>query len=79
MSSLDSRAAFKARALELNLPEDLITKLAAINVDTFGALAFIGPLQAGTTDEGPLISTLKRALGSAPDDGVLSIARRLWF
>ncbi|CAE7236604.1 unnamed protein product, partial [Symbiodinium microadriaticum] len=74
MSSLDSRAAFKARALELNLPEDLITKLAAINVDTFGALAFIGPLQAGTTDEGPLISTLKRALGSAPDDGVLSIA-----
>ncbi|OLP75775.1 hypothetical protein AK812_SmicGene44377 [Symbiodinium microadriaticum] len=79
MSSLDSRAAFKARALELNLPEDLITKLAAINVDTFGALAFIGPLQAGTTDEGPLISMLKRALGSAPDDGVLSIARRLWF
>ena len=79
MSSLDSRAAFKARALELNLPEDLLTKLAAINVDTFGALAFIGPLQAGTTDEGPLLSTLKRALGSAPDDGVLSIARRLWF
>ena len=79
MSSLDSRAAFKARALELNLPEDLITKLAAINVDTFGALAFIGPLQAGATDEGPLLSTLKRALGSAPDDGVLSIARRLWF
>ncbi|CAE7391205.1 unnamed protein product, partial [Symbiodinium microadriaticum] len=74
-----SEAAFKARALELNLPEDLITKLAAINVDTFGALAFIGPLQAGTTDEGPLISMLKRALGSAPDDGVLSIARRLWF
>ncbi|CAE7385655.1 unnamed protein product [Symbiodinium sp. CCMP2592] len=79
MSSLDSKAAFKARAIELNFPEETLTKLAAINVDTFGALAFIGPLQAGTTDEGPLISMLKRALGSAPDDGLLSIARRLWF
>ncbi|CAE7270056.1 SLC24A2 [Symbiodinium sp. CCMP2592] len=79
MSSLDSKAAFKARAIELNFPEETLTKLAAINVDTFGALAFIGPLQAGTTDESPLISMLKRALGSAPDDGLLSIARRLWF
>ncbi|CAE7805718.1 unnamed protein product [Symbiodinium sp. CCMP2592] len=79
MSSLDSKAAFKARALELNFTEETLAKLAAINVDTFGALAFIGPLQAGTTDEGPLISMLKRALGSAPDDGLLSIARRLWF
>lgn len=79
MSSLDSKAAFKARALELNFPEAVLAKLAAINVDTFGALAFIGPLQAGTTDEGPLIATLKRALGTPPEDGVLSVARRLWF
>ncbi|CAE7625805.1 unnamed protein product [Symbiodinium sp. CCMP2592] len=72
-------AAFKARAIELNFPEETLKKLAAINVDTFGALAFIGPLQAGTTDEGPLISMLKRALGSASDDALMSIARRLWF
>ncbi|CAE7214548.1 unnamed protein product [Symbiodinium sp. CCMP2456] len=60
MSSLDSKAAFKARALELNFPEAVLAKLAAINVDT------------PTTDEGPLIATLKRALGTPPDDGVLS-------
>ena len=62
VASLDSKAAFKARALELNFPEESFNKLAAINVDTLGALAFVGPLQAGTTDEGPLVNTPKRAL-----------------
>ena len=79
MSSLDSRAAFKARALELNFPEEALAKLAAVHVDTFGSLAFIGPLSAGNSDEGPLVATLKRALGQAPSDQVLCIARRLWF
>ena len=47
--------------------------------DTFGSLACIGPLSAGNSDEGPLVATLKRALGQAPSDQVLCIARRLWF
>ena len=61
MSSLDSRAAFKARAEELSLEDDTYKKLVTAKLDTFGALAFIGPLQAGSADETPLIEALKSA------------------
>ena len=66
MSSLDSKAAFRARALEFELASDVLEKLASAKLDSFGALAFVGPLQSGTSDESPLIEALKTALGEAP-------------
>ena len=79
MSSLDSRAAFKARTEELSLEDDIYKKLVTAKLDTFGALAFIGPLQAGNADETPLIEALKSALGGDPTSVVLRIMRRSWF
>ena len=79
MSSLDSRAAFKARAEELSLEDDKYKKLVAAKLDTFGALAFIGPLQAGNADETPLVEALKSALSGDPSPVVLRVMRRLWF
>ena len=79
MSSLDSKAAFKARADELELDGGVYQKLLTAKVDTFGALAFIGPLQAGNSDEQCLIDMLKSALGADPSAPVLRVMRRLWF
>ena len=79
MSNLDSKAAFQAAAVQLSLEEDVLKKLVEAKVDTFGALAFIGPLQAGNSDEQCLIDMLKSALGADPLAHVLRIMRRLWF
>ena len=79
MSNLDSKAAFQAAAVQLSLEEDVFKKLVEAKVDTFGVLAFIGPLQAGNSDEQCLIDMLKSALGADPPAHVLRIMRRLWF
>ena len=79
MTSLDSKAAFRARAEELELEDGVLKKLEAAKLDSFGSLAFIGPLQAGNADEQCLIDALKAALGADPSAPTLRIMRRLWF
>ena len=78
-STLDSEAAFQARAKELGLKDDVIQKLKEGNISSFGNLAFASPYQIGQADEGPLVEALTAILGRAPTVLELVPLRRLWF
>ncbi|CAE7297403.1 unnamed protein product [Symbiodinium sp. CCMP2592] len=58
-STLDSAAAFHARALEIGLPADFLKLLEDGGVTTTGTLAFISPFQVGHSDEKPVIDALQ--------------------
>jgi len=78
-STLDSEAAFQARAKELGLKAEVLQKLKDGNIKTFGSLAFASPYQVGQPDESPLIEALTAILGRAPTVQELVPLRRLWF
>ena len=78
-STLDSEAAFQARAKELGLKDDVIQKLKEGNISSFGNLAFASPYQIGQADEAPLVEALTAILGRSPTVLELVPLRRLWF
>ena len=76
---MDSKAAFKARALEVGLSEDLLQLLDTKNVATFGQFAFISPSNPNSTDD----KIFKEAIESVIDREALPTEmvtfRRLWY
>ncbi|CAE6911825.1 gpt [Symbiodinium sp. CCMP2592] len=78
-STLDSAAAFHARALEIGLPADFLKLLEDGGVTTMGTLAFISPFQVGHSDEKPLIDALKTVVKRDLTQKELFVTRRLWY
>ena len=77
--ALDSAASFKARLVELNLPQPHIDafNFEARRVNTFANFAFISPYQLNSGDEAPLVDALKDILRSELGD-FLPTYRRLF-
>ena len=50
-SGMESKAAFKARAEEIGVAEEIVAKLGESNVATFGQYAFIAPNNPSSSDE----------------------------
>ena len=76
--ALDSVASFKARLVELNLPQGHIDAFEARRVATFANFAFISPYQPNSLDEAPFVQALKDILGVEPGD-FLPTYRRLFY
>ena len=76
--ALDSIASFKARLVELNLPQGYIDSFEARRVATFANFAFISPYQPNSLDEAPFVLALKDILGVEPGD-FLPTYRRLFY
>ena len=76
--ALDSVASFKARLVELNLPQGHIDAFEARRVSTFANFAFIAPYQPSSSDEAPFVQALKDVLGVEPGD-FLPTYRRLFY
>ncbi len=76
--ALDSAASFKARLVELNLPQPHIDAFEARRVTTFANFAFISPYQPNSGDEAPFVDALKDILRSEPGD-FLPTYRRLFY
>ncbi|CAE7311794.1 gpt [Symbiodinium sp. CCMP2592] len=78
-STLDSAAAFHARALEIGLTAEFLKLLEDGGVTTMGTLAFISPFQVGHSDEKPLIDALKTVVKRDLTQKELFVTRRLWY
>ena len=78
-SGLDSHAAFKARALEIGLSQDVIELLKAGGVTSFGSYAFVTSYRPGQPDETPLIEALTKVMHRAPSTEETIPLRRLFF
>ena len=82
MTMLDSKAVFKARALNIGLRESELEVMKAKNWDSYGSLAFASSFQPGQVDETPLLKAAATICGvgaADPPDDRLPIIRRLFF
>lgn len=77
---LDSAATFAARADEIGVLPDELTKLKTLNLATFGTLAYGCSYVPGQADDQPLIELIERIcdLRPAPADRI-PVLRRLFF
>ena len=80
----ESNAAFKSRAIDLEMSEPRFQLLVDAGVKNFGQFAFICQYQPGSSDETPLIKVLgeiytARVAGGELSVGERAILRRLYF
>ena len=77
--ALDSTAAFKARATEIGMRKQLLDKLVAGGVSTFGKLAFVCSATPNSGNEQALVDAVNAIVGSPLTAADLVDVRRLWF
>ena len=77
--ALDSRAAFKERALEVGISATDVTALSNGGIATFSQFAFCCAYQPGAQTDGPLFDHLELVLGTRPAGADASAYRRLFF
>ena len=77
--ALDSRAAFKERALEVGISATDITALGNGGIATFSQFAFCCAYQPGAQTDGPLFDHLELVLGTRPGGADASAYRRLFI
>jgi len=77
--ALDSRVAFKERALELGIDNDDLTALAAGGIGSFSEYAFCCAHQPGAQSDDLLFNHLETILGTKPAGASASNYRRLFF
>ena len=79
MSALESRASFRARALEIGMQSDFVDLLVKSGIDSFGRLAFVCPSVAGSSDDRPLITAIEARISRSLKDAEVPDLRRLFF
>ena len=79
MAIIDSKAAFRARALAFGIPDNQITILDTNALATFAAFAFLQPYNPTNPNDGAFTTSLTELLGAVPDTGSLARYRRLQF
>ena len=77
--ALDSKAAFRQRAVEAAIPDAEIDALAAGGIETFAQFAFCTSYQPGTGSDDALFDHLEHILGAKPTGAKASHYRRLFF
>ena len=77
--ALDSKAAFKERALEIGISDTDLTALAAGGIATFSQLAFCCAYQPGAQSDDALFDHLESILGTKPSGADASCYRRMFF
>ena len=76
MASLDSKAAFKERALAIGISPDHVEKFSAAGLDTFGSFAFSIPYHPTASDETALIKFVSDTLKGKVAPAVAACYRR---
>jgi hypothetical protein len=79
MSTVESEAAFSARALSIGLHSDVLKLLRDGGLDTFGKYAYSSAYTPGSSDEKPFVQLLTTILGRDPTVQELAVLRRLYF
>ena len=68
--ALDSKAAFKERALEVGITNADITALETGGIATYSQFAFCCAYSPGAQSDAPLLDHLEEVLGTKPTDTV---------
>ena len=79
MTTVESVAAFTARALSIGLAPDVSQLLKDGGLDTFGKYAYSSAYTPGSSDEAPFIVLLKHILSRDPTAQEVAVLRRLYF
>ena len=79
MAIVDSKAAFKARAISFGITEAQVAALEAQDLATFAAFAFLGPYNPNSPDDAGLKASLTDILGAEPSAGGMAKFRRVQF
>ena len=79
MTTVESEAAFSARALSIGLQPDVLKLLVDGGLNTFGTYAYSCAYTPGSPDEKPFKDLLVTVLGREPTVQELAILRRLYF
>ncbi|CAE7222621.1 unnamed protein product [Symbiodinium sp. CCMP2592] len=79
MAGLESVPAFTDRAKQIGISEELLNKLIAKNLDTYGKLAFVCSSRPSSGDDTPLFEALNTLLGSEVPVEQHMVIRRLWY
>ncbi|CAE7245188.1 unnamed protein product [Symbiodinium sp. CCMP2592] len=79
MAGLESVPAFTDRAKQIGISEELLNKLLAKNLNTFGKLAFVCSSKPSSGDDTPLFEALKTLIGSEVPVEQHMVIRRLWY
>ena len=79
MSGLDSKHAFKSRAIEVGIKDEFVTKLKNGGIETFGSLAFSSDATPTSNTESKFKTAVEGLIGEAIDDSEMIPLRRLWF
>lgn len=77
--ALDSKAAFKERALEIGISEADLNALALGGMSNFSQLAFCCAYQPGAQSDDALFDRLESILGTKPSGADASCYRRMFF
>ena len=76
---MDSKAAFKARAVEVGLSEELLGLLDAKNVATFGQFAFNSPSNPNSADDKIFKDAVEAVIDREAVPTEMVTFRRLWY
>ena len=74
MVSLESKAAWEARARAIGVPEGFLVELQGCNLDTFGQWAFCCQCDYNSFDDAPIKTAVDALLGQE-----MVLCRRLYF
>lgn len=77
--ALDSKAAFKERALEVGITSTDLTALETGGIATYSQFAFCCAYSPGAQSDAPLLDHLEHVLGTRPTGAGASSYRRLFF
>jgi hypothetical protein len=79
MTTVESEAAFAARALTIGLEPTVLEKIKQGGLNTFGKFAYSCAYQPGSSEEKPFVDLLTTVLGAQPTVRELAVLRRLYF
>eukprot|EP00435_Cladocopium_sp_Y103_P012896 s199_g3.t1 len=76
---MESKASFKARALEIGIATETVDKLIAAGLNSFSKLAYICAVNPASGDDAKLKKALEDMLGTAVSAVEMISFRQLWF
>ena len=79
MVSLESKAAWEARARAIGVPEGFLVELQGCNLDTFGQWAFCCQCDHNSFDDAPIKTAVDALMGCEVTLQEMVLCRRLYF
>ena len=78
-AGVESFEVFEARATQFGISQAVVQQMKDAGLATIGSFAWCCGFQPGGADESPFVEAMTKLLGAAPDMGLMSKLRRLFY